>query len=621
MYELGGVKMAAKSKIGFSKIKGTPIPLGVISINGWVNFAVSIPNEQECSLILYDRISGKMVESILLTGENKTGNVFSVRIKDTDLQGLSYRYQVKEKEFIDPYAKAVYGRETYGKSLSLEEKNHIRGGFPASDFDWQEEQALPLPYSELIIYKMNVRGFTKHVSSQVKDKGTFLGVIEKLSYLKELGINCVQVMPIYEYNEIIEYKGIGDSCKVNYWGYSMDNSYFAPKASYAADPASVVQELKTMIKTLHQNGIEIIMEMNFINGTNPGFIQDCLRYWSLEYHIDGFKINSDIVASTLIAMDPILSKTKLLATGWNLGQIYEKDFVPKYKNLAEYNDGYSVDVKRFLKADEEQVESFASRIERNPDKCSVINYLTNQDGFTLMDLYSYDVKHNEANGENNKDGTEYNYSWNCGEEGITKKKKVLELRKKQIRNAFTALFFSQGAPMLLAGDEFCNSQFGNNNAYCQDNEISWLNWNLEKVNESTVTFVKNLIQIRKEHPILHMEYQFRNMDYISCGFPDLSFHGTKAWYPDFSHYSRMLGVMLSGNYVKINRKENDQNFYFAYNMHWEKHEFDLPKLPKGMLWHLLLDTAENTNIADIQPIVNQKHYDVVARSVVVLIGK
>ena len=613
--------MATKNKTSFKTSKGTPIPMGVTIVSGGVNFAVSVPNEPECRLNLYNRSTGELKDSILLTENYKTGNVFSVIIGNFEPQDFAYMYQVKGKEFMDPYAKVIYGRDNYGKLLTLEEKSHVRGGFVSLNYDWQEEKALQLPYSKLIIYKMNVRGFTKHVSSLVKDKGTFLGLLEKLPHLLELDINCVQLMPIYEYNEMIEFKGMGAACKMNYWGYSGENAYFAPKSSYATDPNNAVQELKTMINSLHKSGIEVIMEMNFTQGTNPGIIQDCLRYWSLEYHIDGFKLSGDRVPTTLLATDPILSKTKLLSLGWNVGDIYEKDFEPKYKNLAEYNNGYSVDVKRFLKADEEQVSPFASRLKQNPNKCSTVNYITNHDGFTMMDLYSYDVKHNEANGENNSDGAEYNYSWNCGEEGNTKKKKILDLRKKQIRNAFTALLFSQGTPLLLAGDEFCNTQFGNNNAYCQDNEISWLNWSLLKNNEDIFLFLKQLIQIRKEHPILHMEQQLRSMDYISCGFPDLSFHGIKAWYPDFSHYSRMLGVMLSGNYAKINRKDNDQNFYFIYNMHWDKHEFDLPKLPMGMQWFIRLDTAENANETQLQPIKNQRQYEVAARTIVVLIGK
>lgn len=613
--------MAKKSKISFETMQGNPIPLGVTTLNGWVNFAVSVPNERECQLHLYSRTTGEKVATILLTEENRTGDVFAVMIRNIQLQDYTYLYQTKDKAFVDPYAGRVVGREQYGKRLTLVEKQRIRGGFLTSDYTWMENRTTPLPFSQLIIYKMNVRGFTMHSSSKVKEKGTFLGITEKMEYLKELGVNCIQLMPVYEFNEILEYGGMGGAYKLNYWGYSGDNLYFAPKSSYAVNPEDAVNELKGLVDTLHKNGMQILLEMNFRNGTNHGLIQDCLRYWSLEYHIDGFKLNQEAIPISLLAADPILSRTKLLSAGWNMNQIYEKDFEPKYINLAEYNDAYSKDVRKFLKADEEQVGAFASRIIRIPEKCGIVNYITNHDGFTMMDLYSYDQKHNEANGENNKDGAEYNYSWNCGEEGDTRRKRILDLRRKQIKNAFTALLFSQGTPLIVAGDEFGNSQQGNNNAYCQDNEISWLNWDLLSTNNDLFSFLKHLIQIRKDHPILHMEYPLKNMDYISCGFPDVSFHGTKAWYPDYSHYSRMLGVMLCGKYVKIDRKENDWIFYLIFNMHWEKHEFDLPRLPEGMMWQILIDTTEETTEKELRTASNQKQFEAAARSAVVLVGK
>jgi glycogen operon protein len=581
--------------------------------------------------------TGELGVSLLLTDKNRIGNIFSVLVKGLNTEDYLYTYQVNDKERIDPYANVVYGRESYGKPLSFDKKFPLKGGFLPKDFDWQDDKPLRIPYSELILYKLNVRGFTIHNTSKVKNQGTFLGVVEKIPYLKELGINCVQVMPIYEFNEIIDYnpknidykniskdcKNIGQECKVNYWGYCDENQYFAPKASYSSNPYQVVHELKTMIKELHHNGMELIMEMNFPYGTNQGLIQDCLRYWAMEYHVDGFKLTGEAVPITLLATDPLLSNVKMLAADWNLGYIYGKDFVPNYKHLAEYNNAYSVDVRRFLKGDESQVKSFAERFKYNPGKCGAINYITNQDGFTLMDLYSFDLKHNEANGENNLDGIEYNHSWNCGEEGKSKKKKVIQLRKKQIRNALTTLFLSQGAPMLLAGDEFCNSQNGNNNAYCQDNETSWLNWEDLNANQDTFRLVKELISFRKRHPILHMEQILKSMDYISCGFPDLSFHGTKAWYPDYSYYNRMLGIMLAGRYAKINRKENDSNFYLAYNMHWENHIFDLPALPKGMKWHILFDTKDSflKEEADLTPIEDQKQCEVTARTITILVGK
>ncbi len=613
--------MIKKSKSGLITAKGLISPLGVTVLKDGMNFAVAVPDSETCCLNLYEKNSGVLVESILLTKENRTGNVFSVLIKNLNLQEFSYMYQVKDKEFVDPYTKIVYGRETYGKVLSTETNSQIRGGFIAGDYDWKGEQPLNIPYSELIIYKLHVRGFTFHPSSDVEYKGTFLGITEKIPYLKELGINCVQLMPIYEYNEIMGQRGIASDVKLNYWGYSNDNSYFAPKAAFSADPANAPRELKDMIASLHKNGIEVIMEMNFIKGTNPCLIQDCLRFWILEYRIDGFKLTSENVPATLLAMDPLLGKTKLIADGWDFEQIYPKDMQLAYKNLGEYNSGFSTDIKRFLRGDEEQVKGIVYRIKRNPDKCGVINYITNHDGFTLMDLNSYDVKHNEKNGEKNQDGADYNYSWNCGIEGNTRIRKVLNLRKKQIRNAFILLFLSQGVPLLLAGDEFGNSQWGNNNAYCQDNEISWLDWNLLNINKDIFNFVKQIIRLRLEHPILHREEELRSMDYISCGFPDISFHGIKSWFPDYNHYSRFLGVMLAGNYVKINRTENDQNFYLGFNMHWEKHGFDLPKLPTGRQWQVLYDTNVSGDRLELPTLADQRFYEIAPRSVVVLMSK
>jgi glycogen operon protein len=613
--------VAKKSDSGFLIRKGNPLPLGVTVLKEGINFSVSLPESDTCRLNLYEKNSGLLKESILMTEEYRTGSIFSVMVKGVDFTGFSYLYQGKDKEFIDPYAKLIYGRESYGKIADDGEKSVIRGGFLTGEFDWKGETPLAIPYSELLLYKLHVRGFTMHSSSEVQGKGTFLGIVQKIPYLKELGINGVLLLPIYDYNERIVQRGLVSTEKLNYWGYSHENAYFAPKAAYCVNPLEGSLELKNMIAALHQNGIEVMMEMNFVKGTSHSLILDCLRYWVMEYHIDGFKLTAETIPGTLLATDPFLGKTKLMAEGWDLEQIYPKDISIGFKNLAEYNSEYSSHLKQFLRGDEDQTKAVAFHIKRNPDNSGVIHYITNHDGFTLMDLFSYDLKHNERNGENNQDGVDYNYSWNCGIEGKTKVKKVLSLRRKQIYNAFLLLFLSQGTPLLLAGDEFGNSQEGNNNAYCQDNEISWLDWNLLNSNRDIVEFVKQVIHLRKQHPILHMEEQLRCMDYISCGFPDLSFHGLKAWFPDYSHYSRVLGVMLAGNYVKINRKENDQIFYLGINMHWEEHGFDLPQLPPGRQWQVLYDTSIESNIKETHAIVKQRFYEVGARAIVVLISK
>ncbi|WP_310602884.1 alpha-amylase family glycosyl hydrolase [Anaerosporobacter sp.] len=618
--------------------KGTPLPLGVTKEGESIRFAIAAPNCEECKLILLHKRNRKKNQTVLIPNEYRTGNVYAFIIEDLPYNEYEYIYEIDGQNVVDPYAKVIKGRDKWGNYSHYFEKYSVRGGFNFDTFDWQEDATLEIPYKDLIIYKMHVRGFTKHSSSKLgKAAGTFKGVTEKISYLKELGVNAVLLMPIVEFDEILieenymyssgkqdkkevkEYEFVNiareadnDSetilpdkyrevakqeekaripYRINYWGYSKDNYYFAPKASYAYEPANAVNELKTMVKELHNAGIEVLMEFNFSSSLTQQTILDCLYYWFFTYHIDGFSVNANVVSTSILASDPVLSHTKFFATSWEVSSSSTEGLGKPYRNLAEYNDGFLVDARRYLKSDEEQVSAFANRVRRNPANNAVINYMTNNNGFTLMDLVCYDVKHNSANGEENKDGTDYNYSWNCGTEGKSGKKKIKELRRQQIRNAFVMLLLSQGTPMIMMGDEFGNSQGGNNNAYCQDNAISWLNWNNRKQNEDIESFVKELIQIRKKQGVFGREQEYRMMDYQSCGCPDMSFHGTKAWYPDFSYYSRVFGVMYCGQYASNEEEKSNAYFYVAYNMHWKNHAFDLPQLPVGQHWAVYMDTA------------------------------
>ena len=596
-----------KNSLGPWKIVyGRPKPLGVTKEGSIIYFSVAMEASPDSFLHIYKKGCEEKLLSIPLEEKYQFGDVITVGIENLPMNGLEYTYEINHREFVDDWAKKVSGRDTWGTYIELA-KERLRGVIESVDFDWGEDVMFRRPYEEMILYRLHVRGFTKHISSKVKHKGTYLGVLEKLPYLKELGVNAIELMPAYAFNEVIvtgkssmgttgyqaflQQQKIQEtpSIKINYWGYTKDAFYMAPKESYSSSDPEL--ELKQLVKECHQSGIEVIMEFYFEPGTNPLFALACLHHWVEQYHIDGFHFNSNGLSPSLVAADPYLTKVKLMSDRIPTNEIYPKR-VPAYENMAEYNDTYQTDMRRFLKGDEEQTGKFASQFKSKPVKIGKINYITNTNGFTLADLYSYDVKHNEANGEDNKDGTDYNYSWNCGKEGTTRSKKIIEHRQRQIRNAFVTLFFSQGTPLLLAGDEFLNSQKGNNNAYCQDNEITWLNWNQLNANISVYEYVKKLITLRKAHPVLHRKQQFRLMDYISCGFPDLSFHGTKAWYPDYSNYSRVLGILLCGKYVQINRTEYDESFYFIFNMHWENHNFDLPSPPKGKEWCLLIDTSQ-----------------------------
>lgn len=646
--------------------KGQLLPLGTVCQNQSVNFSIQIAGHQKCTIHLYKKGNDKKAYSFPMYRDTVQEDIFTLFLENFQYEDYVYTYEIEEGEFVDPYAKVVRCRNDFGLETVGEEKviskaenlernlklnTHLRGGFLTEYPPFHEDQLPNLPYSELIMYKLHVRGFTKADSSLAEHKGTYEGLKDMIPYLKKLGINAVLLMPITEFNELIQNE-ISHEKKVNYWGFEAPSFFFAPKVSYSMDKVRPDVELKKMMQEFHKNQIEILLEMNFTSDCNPSFILSCVRHWRMEYHIDGFHIQGHEWVRNMLAADPFLSSAKLLGEDWNVAHIRQwsgmdhilnqkeskeerrrNPYNPydtfgqeqQFENLAEYNDGFLVDARRFLKSDEDQVQPYIMRTKRNPMDKAVINYITNHDGFTLHDLYTYDQKHNENNGENNKDGSVYNYSWNCGVEGETKRKKINELRNQLIRNAFTALILSQGVPMLLAGDEFGNSKDGNNNSYCQDNSISWINWEDLDKNKDLFLFVKNLIDLRKKYKILHMENELRGMDYIYCGMPDISFHGVKAWILNDSHYSRELGVLLCGKYVNEKKQGTNPTFYIIYNMFWEPHVFDLPMLPSGESWFQLYDTSKEIQMGEDgfykELLEDQRQIKIAPRSIAVFIGQ
>lgn len=595
---------------------GSSMPFGVTKVPEGVQFAVYLPRSKNCFLKLYKKGKKTPDSVIALTEKFKVGGVYFVTICKSALnqdtrsveeiltREYEYMYEADGKEFVDPYAGCITGREQWGKRGS---KKPVRGGICLQEFDWKGDMPLRIPYSDLILYQLHVRGYTKHSSSGTTHKGTFRGLMEKLPYLKDLGISGVLLLPAYEFCEVMEPEKTPKSLqhmqeeaslkegvenKLNYWGYgTKDTFYFAPKASYCSGLTTPSQEFKEMVQAFHANGIEVLLDIYFAPGTNLFLMTDCLRSWVLNYHVDGFRINQEIMPSLTVASDPILSGVKILASYWDMDMLHNAGISGQKNALAEYNEGFMNDVRRFLKSDEGMVERVVNYFSRNSEEHSVINFITHVNGFTMMDLVSYDVKHNEDNGEMNRDGTEYNYSWNCGVEGKTRKRTILNRRMTQIRNAFLMLMTSQGTPMLLAGDELGHTQSGNNNAYCQDNATTWINWNMTKTAVEIHDFVKKIIQFRKAFPVLHQEKPLRMTDFLSCGMPDLSLHGTQAWRPDFTNYSRMLGMLYYGAYAE---EEQERSVYVVYNMFWEQKSFDLPSLPKGRNWRVMIDTYENT---------------------------
>lgn len=605
-------------------------PMGLTLITGGCHLAVTAAAKC-CSLVLFARGAGKKEEAVRIPfpEEGRTGNVWEMTVLAEGLSRYDYALEIDGEQQPDPCGHSFVGREQWGRLEQVHTllKTPIRQERAEAEFDWQGDRPLQIPYEDCVIYRAHVRGLTKHSSSGVAEKGTFAAVREKIPYLKDLGITTLELMPVTEFQEVMlpesidgnPYGPTEPTGKLNYWGYGQAYCY-APKAAYSRKKDPVL-ELKSLVKSLHEAGMELVLEFYFTGQESPVFVLDVVRYWVREYHLDGVHLVGQ-AAGGLLAADPYLADTKLWASRWD-GTPWKPG---QPRHLGEYNDDFMNDMRRVLKGDEEQMNSLIFRNKRNPAAWGVINYMANTNGFTLMDLVSYEQKHNEANGENNQDGNEYNYSWNCGIEGPTRKRKLVDLRQKQLRNALLLLFLSQGTPLLMAGDEFGNSQGGNNNAYCQDNETSWLNWNQLKTNKELHDFVRDLIAFRKAHPVFHMAGEPRVMDYLACGHPDISYHGVKAWFPEFENFRRQMGIMYCGEYGLRPDGTPDDYFFVTYNMHWEPHEFALPNLPKGRRWYMAFNTDDRTSGGYYLPgsepdIASQKQFMVPPRTIVVFIGK
>ena len=606
-------------------------PMGLTRTDGGIHVS-AVAAAKACSLLLFvkEDKNGKEarfreVRNIPFPEEGKTGHVWSMTLNGA-FDDLYYAFEADGKRFSDPYGRSFAGRERWGRLSHA--KRLLLSPVAEPEFDWQGDRPLHIPYEDCIVYRAHVRGLTKHASSGTEHRGTFRGVVDKIPYFKELGITTLELLPPVEFQEVmmpenVEGNPYGTSeptGRLNYWGYAKAGM-FAPKASYADPGTNPVTEFKYMVRELHKAGLEVVPELYFSGREVPEFVLETVRFWVREYHVDGIHLTG-YAPTVLLATDPYLAGTKLWALSWEA----EKPAAGEKKHLGEYNDGFLIDMRRALKGDEEQMSSLIYRNRRNPAETGVLNFMAGTNGFTMMDMVSYDQKHNEANGENNRDGSDYNYSWNCGAEGHVRKKKIQELRSRQLRNAMLLLFLSQGTPVLLAGDEFGNSQNGNNNAYCQDNEISWLNWNLNKWDQALLDFVKHVIAFRKAHPVFHMEQEPRVMDYLACGHPDISYHGVNAWQPEFENFRRQIGILYCGDYAKKPNGENDDFFFVIFNMHWEPHSFALPNLPKNLVWSLAFDTSDSAaggyyEEGQERQILNQKNYMVPSRSVLVFQGK
>lgn len=541
------------------RVKGYPLPLGISERGEYVNFSVVVSQGERCILKLYKKGEAEAIEELELLENDSVGEVRFVALLKEDVKNLEYMYEIDGALAVDPYAKSVSEYET-----------ETRAKVYMETYDWDGDNVLRIPEEENVAYSMHVRGFTKDSSSPAVEKGTFRAVIEMIPYLKELGINQIQCMPVYAFQE-------------NYWGYG-EAYWFAVKDLYAAVD-SAETELKDMIKACHKAGIEVVLHMPFEGNLSKQIMFECLRYYVVEYHVDGFVLNPYVIGIEEAAADPVLKGTKLLVC----------------------RDDFQNTMRQFLKGDEGQIEHVMWWLRQKGATNHSYNYVTKHQGFTLHDLVSYNEKHNVANGELNQDGVDQNFSWNCGEEGPTKQKAIQELREKQIRNAFFLVLFANGTPCILAGDEFYNSQAGNNNVYCQDNAVAWLNWKQDEEGKKLQEYVKQLITLRKKSIFLYRDLV--NKDNL----PVISYHGKEAWRAPSGVESRSLGVYYH------DEKGELQDVYVAYNMLWYKQDFALPELQGGKKWRLVMTTEDG--IFEERMEAEMRVATVPGRTIAVFIGK
>lgn len=651
-----------KIRPGFFRMYGA-----CVTSNG-VSFTINSHGATRCTLLLFKPQAPKPYARIPFPDSYRIGDTYSMLVFDIKPDEFEYAFSFdgpyepakgllfnEENVLLDPYSRAVTGQRKWGEKPEGGKDFEYRARVVKSSFDWGNIKQLEQPFEDLVIYETHVRGYTKDKSSGVSALGTFAGLKDKIPYLKDLGINAVELMPIFEFDEMESARVVDGVQLYNYWGYNTV-SFFAPNTSYAFNDEHNHEgdELKSLIKALKENGIEVILDVvfnhtaegnemgpcfsfkgidnnvyymltpdahyynfsgcgNVMNCNHPvvrSFIIDCLRHWAIEYRVDGFRFdlasilgrdqngapmaNPPILES--LAFDPVLGKMKLIAEAWDAGGLYQVGSFPSWNRWAEWNGRYRDDMRSFLKGDDGMAGNAITRITGSRDLYSPesrghkasVNFMTCHDGFTLYDLYSYNEKHNEKNGWNNTDGDNNGHSWNCGAEGETDDPNVNGLRRRLIKNAFAALLCSRGPAMFFAGDEFCNTQFGNNNAYCQDNIISWLDWSRLEEFKEIHDFVRHMIQFRKEHPILR-----KMTKPSSCQFPEISVHNGTPFNASTDYKTKLIGIMYAG---RNEEDTEDDIVFYCMNAYWEPLVMQLPVLPNGKHWHV--DTNTNAEYFD-----------------------
>jgi glycogen operon protein len=578
--------------------------LGISYRKQWTNITFYGEKEDDCAVVLVSKTDGSK-EKINVPGEYCLGSLRSIAISDLPIEDYVYYFEINGERMIDPFAHGICGREVWNDRTRKEKDYMVAGSFVREEFDWGDSHAPEIPRTEMVMYKLHVRGFTMD-SGKKKGAGTFAALKDKIPYLKKLGITTIELMPIYEFEELelppkmelpsyVKWKEEDDDTikipeppkealpKVNYWGYKAGN-YFAVKASYAEEPLSAAQEFQLLVRALHENGMECVMEMYFPEDANHNLVLEALRYWTRMYHVDGFHLLGCNLPITAVVQDNLLSRTKIFYEYFeDQGVIASR----KHKNLFVYKEEYLYPARMLLNNFNGSMHEFTDQQRKQSPKLGYVNYLSTNNGFTLADVFMYNEKHNAANGENNTDGNVWNFSSNCGVEGPTKKRYINLIRRLKWRTSLLMLLTAQGVPLIWQGDEMMNTQEGNNNAYCQDNPTGWLNWKNEKNHKRELDFLRGVIEFRKAHPILAHDIPFQFSDYKGVGCPDLSYHGENAWVLEPQEGQTALGIMYCGAY----ESDDAEDIYVAYNFSSAATTIAMPEAPRGRSWFLAIDSG------------------------------
>lgn len=658
--------------------KGSPLPLGASLTPEGINLAVFSRHADSLTLVFFDVGSEKQsLEIVFDPAVNRTGQIWHMLVVGLDPTKVRYAFRADgawdpemgnrfdpKAYLIDPYAHAITGAEGWGDHYALvtydgrpKTDSRLRCAIADNDFEWEGDHPPNVAMEDLVIYELHVRGFTKNPTSGVVHPGTFHGLTGKLPYLKRLGINAIELMPVQEFfeSEIERLDPTTGARLVNYWGYST-TAFFAPKASYAASGAQggQLREFKELVKACHREGIEVILDVvfnhtaegddrgptlsfrgldnrtyyilgpngeylnfsgcgNTLNCNHPvvrEMIRDCLRYWVMETHVDGFRfdlasiLGRDVKGEPLsspplielIALDPILANVKLIAEAWDAAGLYQIGVFPAYGRWGEWNGKFRDTARKFLNGHDGVVPELATRLAGSADLYEAggrfpyhsINYLTCHDGFTLYDLFAYNEKHNEANGENNRDGANDNYSYNHGIEGDPASPEIRALRRRQMKNAVVLLMVAQGVPMLYEADEMARSKKGNNNTYCQDNTLNWVDWSLLEKNADLFRFVAGMIALRKRFTTLGRRTYYTGAVYPGTEVRDITWYDTQGGEPEWEEMGRALAFMIGGPVTGTGAREQD--LFVALNSEDKAVSVRLPKV-KNRRWVMAVNTA------------------------------